>query len=202
MNKKIKVIAFSGIDGAGKSTQINYLKDFLIARNESVFISKAIFTPFHEYKSVIQSEELLCLATAFEFVRNSLNVQEIYGDFDYIISDRHKICYLALALAFDVVNIESLKKIYSIIPHPDLLIYLDVSVDEALKRIKKRNMALSNRESYEMLVKFKTAYEVLLEEHYYKELVVIDAMQSADEVIGQIEEKVIKKIMVANNQKI
>ena len=46
MQKRAKIIAFSGIDGSGKTTQLKLVKEELL--NKNVYISKLDYTPLND----------------------------------------------------------------------------------------------------------------------------------------------------------
>lgn len=187
-------IAFCGIDGCGKSTQIKQLKKYIAESGKSVYVSKVKFTPYHIYKDRLNSEELLSLGTAFEFLKYNMDNSETFEQYDYILNDRHKLCYLALAKAYGCNNLSELAKIYSLIEHPDLTVYFENSVDTSMQRIIARGLPLANRERVEMLENFKEAYEFFIEMGYYNDLVVIDANRSMEEVTEQMKQKVYTKL--------
>lgn len=188
-------IAFCGIDGCGKSTQIKKLNEFLINNNKTAKIHKVQFTPYHLYKSQIKKEEILSLGTAFDFLSDYMKSIENERKYDFLLYDRHKICYLAMAKAYNCENLNDISKIYSLIEHPDLMVYFDNPVEISLQRISSRNKEISNRETYDILKKFKEAYEFLINLGYYKSIVTINSNQSIQDVTNEMKEKVYKKIL-------
>jgi len=59
-------------------------------------------------------------------------------------------------------NISTLFKIYSFLPKPNLLIYLDIPIEKAMKRIEIRNKKRSYYENPENLEKIQKKYEYFL----------------------------------------
>ena len=187
-------IAFCGIDGCGKSTQIEKLKNRLVDDGDKVKILKYQFTPYHLYKEKLVKEELLSLGTAYDFIRVNMEAEKNIDNLDFVLYDRHKICYLALAKAYECENINDIVKLYSLIEQPDLTVYFENSVNTSMQRILSRNKPLSNREELEFLKKFKNAYEFFFDLGYYKDLVIIDANKSIEKVEEHVIEKVYKKV--------
>ena len=123
-----------------------------------------------------------------------METEKNIGDLDFVLYDRHKLCYLALAKAFECNNLDDIVKLYTLIEQPDLTVYFENSVYTSMQRILSRNIPLSNREELEFLKKFKDAYEFFIDLGYYRELVVIEANQSIENVEKQMIEKIYKKI--------
>ncbi len=159
-------IAFCGIDGSGKSTAINSLFKELCSMNISSFIVKCPFESkkllrmsgidLHDSSNVVNIKRV---AMAFEYVlfHNSLCL----GDYSVVLYDRHTICY-ELLNECDSIPLEYsliLKKIYGLVPTPDIYIYCDISPNIAVDRIKDRGDYNDKEDNIAILKRLKVMYD-------------------------------------------
>ena len=89
----------------------------------------------------------------------------------------------------------SIRTINASFPNPDILIFVDTSVDECLKRIDKRGeeKELFEKETY--LTKVREKYlELLSTLPQSVSLIKIDGMKSIDQISNEITEKVVALI--------
>lgn len=163
----MKIISVSGLDGSGKSTQINMLKNYLETRNKSVFYFHAVeFSIANKLlrknkkarksaeqpleKSVTQAGwlaiQLRKIALLFDLIRfNKLRGQLLRSGCDYILSDRY--------FYDSIININYLsrqnKDLYleKFIPNPDLAIYLQADPEIILRRKRKPDQGLEYLEA-------------------------------------------------------
>lgn len=189
----INNISFCGIDGSGKTTQMIIFKDYLKSKGIDSEIVKPDFYPYEQYKEEFKSEEILCLGTAFDFLRYNGKLSRLTNK-KVRLYDRHKICYLAMAYAFKVNNLEQLGKIYSVIKSPDIIVYFDTDVSVSMKRILSRGKTISNRENQQILSRFKEGYEYFLCKERHSAIITINSNKSIEEIQTEIIEKVYSKI--------
>ncbi len=144
-----KLITFCGLDGCGKTTQINKLTAYLEEKGYSVFLTKQptdfvrkseIFrtymdTPRHtdfDYRAL----SLLC---ASDRVQHSNRViSEKLKEGKIVISDRYFYSCLANLIARGFEHDTWIYEIAKSIPNPDIAFFLDVDVDTAIKRVRSR----------------------------------------------------------------
>lgn len=140
------LIAFCGLDGSGKTTQLQKLHKWLESIGESTLITKQ---PGNEYRNNLRVRKYLdtgnfsnmkalaLLAAADR--QNHISEVIIPGlQTGHVLTDR----YLYSSFAFFKtrgLDIEFIKQINPDVPTPDLTIFLDISPDNALKRIFKRD---------------------------------------------------------------
>ncbi len=140
-----RLIVFEGLDGVGKTTQIELLADKLRERglpvvittwNSSRLISKAIK---RAKKAKLLTPYLYSTLHAADFMYRLENViLPAIRDGAIVIADRYAYTALARDLARNVDRrwVESL---YALAPKPDLAFYCSASVEETLLRIIDRN---------------------------------------------------------------
>ena len=142
MTKKGILIAFEGPDGAGKSEQIELLRDFLDDHDVEYSTTKWNSSPFigpamKKLKKQRQFTPLTySLAHATDFAdRYQRTIEPNLKIGRVVIADR----YIYTAFARDVArgnNISWVKGLYSYATAPDVTFYLRVTIDEALARVK------------------------------------------------------------------
>ena len=139
----MKIISFEGIEGAGKTTQINLLKDYLDSNNITyTLLREPGSTPGGEMiRKVLLSNEitlssmtelLLMFSARAEMVNNLIK----NSDSKFIVLDR----YFHASLAYQGYGRGiSLDKIYNLIkvtecPEPNLTIVLDIEPSKGFER--------------------------------------------------------------------
>lgn len=182
--------AIEGIDGSGKSTLLKGLqKEFKDAKfvrepGSSDFaeeIRKTIFKHFDNLKPMtIQLGMLTARSDLKQYVENE----------EFVISDR---CFLSacyceeLKTKKDISDWIKLTKKYSTIP--DLVIYLDITANECIKRLSNRKdkegYDTLDRETIEARIK---AYENWIDvaKGFYIRFVKINANKSIEEVTNEV----------------
>ena len=189
-------IVFEGVDGGGKSTQIQMLSDFFAGKDYEVELH---MEPTHETIGQVlwdymnskersfdpETEALLFAADRIEHgkvIKKALEKGKI------VISDRYKHSSFAYqgAAGVDVKWMQSLNKHAMV---PDLVILLDIDPDKSLERVSDREKTVFEKNEY--LKKVRAEYLRYAE---MEELVVVDALQSIEEVHEDILSQVKKLI--------
>lgn len=197
-------IVFEGGDGAGKTTQIEKLAEFLRSKNREVLVTrepggtvmgKSIRDWLLEQTEVEvdpKSEALLFAADRAHhmhtLIRPALAANKI------VIGDRHidsSVAYQGVARNLGIENIKniSLWAVDGILPN--LIIVLDIDVEVGQSRLNRKDRL--DRESKEFHEKVNKAYLELAAMNPEKYLV-IDAQLPIDEIAGQIQNRVEKLI--------
>lgn len=147
------LICLTGIDGCGKGTQKELLRAHFQNAGKAVFMSKAYgdaekecFSAFIEYWT---QESILFLFQALH-VEQRVKAEKALGRGDIVIADRWDESYLAYhsthgILSSDPCLRDQLNKIAFAGIFPDVTFFLDVSVEQARKRLLSRGMDFFDR---------------------------------------------------------
>ncbi len=135
------LIVLEGTDGVGKSTQVNMLKKYTEEKSYGCMssewkTSRLISNVINEAKdkNLLNTTTFSLLYAADYADRLENNIIPALRAGFIVILDR----YIYTAFVRDSVrghDIDWVKKLYDFAPEPDLVFYLDVSVDVLLKRI-------------------------------------------------------------------
>ena len=190
-----RLIVFEGIDGTGKSTQIQLLGNYLRGLGHDILITREptdgtfgqrIRALFSDRQRVSREEELeLFLADRREHVELELAPALAAGRI--ILCDRYFLSTVAYQGANGLDPLRVLK-MNDFAPEPDLALILEVSVATSLCRITKgRNEQLNDFEQADSLRRVKTIFDELDLPYIIR----IDAEQDLDTVhqaiIAQVE---------------
>ena len=139
----MKIISFEGIEGVGKSTQIDLLHDYLLNAGKTVkkFREPGSTIPSEKIRNILldanitltsQTELLLMYASRSELVANEI----LSNQFDFILLDRYfdaSMAYQGYGRNLDKDFINSLKTFINA-PDPDLTILLDIDPEKGFER--------------------------------------------------------------------
>ena len=148
------LIAIEGIDGAGKTTIAKFLRDELEKRSYSVVLLKEPTDGEHgrkikEAEKRFEPEEELKLFLLDRKEDVERNILPALKNGKVVIMDRYYISSMAYqgARGLDMYEIQKVNE--EIAPKPDLVIILDVSPHEGLRRVGRRgNRTIFEEESY------------------------------------------------------
>ncbi len=140
-------IAFEGLDGSGKTTQIALLRDFLRARGHTVFttrepggtpIGERIRAVLHDLRHAEmhpRAELLLYAASRAQLVAQEIRPRLARGEI--VLSDRFADSTLAYQGYGRGLPLDALRTILEFATgglRPDLVVYLEVAPEEGLQR--------------------------------------------------------------------
>lgn len=143
-------ISFEGIDGCGKTTQLNLLSDYLISIGYEIIklrepggteISEKIREILLNSKEDIHSiTELLLFESARSHLVNTI-IKPAISENKIVISDRFydsTTAYQGYGRGLDVETVERFNSIASLGIEPDITFYLDVDLATAKERSTRR----------------------------------------------------------------
>ncbi len=193
---KIKFIVFEGIDGAGKTTQANMLRDYFTSLGEQAVLSpepssgpvgnlirstlknRVIFN--RDSQKFNEQMAYLFAADRYDHLYNEIDgVFKLIADGFYVLITR----YYFSSLAYNGHKpgvFELVKQLNQRFPNPDLVIYIDIPIEVSDKRLRKRSL----KEVYEtesQLLRVRKAYHHIFEQ--YEDLLLTVDGRSEKEVI-------------------
>ena len=211
---KGKFIVIEGIDGCGKTTQIDELSKWLpnsgLLKNGSKLITTRepggsllgqklrglILDNDKNNKPSSLAELLLYSADRAEHV--SKIISPALNNNDWVISDRFSDSTLAYQGYGRNINLEIIKNIESIVcqgEYPDLTFFLDISPEESILRRKNEIPDRIESEGIRFLEKVNEGFKQIANEKKWK---VISASENIKTISNQIKETVLKNF--SNNK--
>ena len=188
-----KIIVFEGIDGAGKTTISKLVYDFLKEKNYNVILTQEPFTK--EIKELIKNsgwKDPVLLTLLFSADR-AYHIKWLMDQKpEIVIMDRY---YYSTIAYQSVLGVEEdwIITVNSKFPKPDITFLLDLSEEEALKRLKKDDQ-FNFEEKISSLKLVRSKYLELARKYNF---IVIDATDK----IENITKKVISVICSSMNLK-
>ena len=198
-------ITLEGSEGAGKSTLIGHLKKYFLKRNiDFIFTKEPGGTDEGiEFRKILLdnnieldplSETFLLLADRIEHVRKIIiPALELNKN---VLSDRYLDSTYAYQGAGRKINKDKLDKLIKPLkfPEPDLTIYLDLPVEEGLKRAKGRDsLDRFEKEEIDFFKRIRDSYLKLAEENPSR-IFTIDSANDENEVFESAKDCIEKKL--------
>ena len=206
---KGKFIVIEGIDGCGKTTQIDELSKWLpksgLMQKKSKLIKtrepggsllgkklRGLILDNNENNKPSSLAELL-LYSADRAEHVSKIISPALNNNDWVISDRFSDSTLAYQGYGRNINLEIIKNIESIVcqgEYPDLTFFLEISPEESILRRKNQIPDRIESEGIRFLEKVNEGFKLIAKEKKWK---VISASQNIKTISNQIKETVISK---------
>lgn len=193
------LVAFCGLDGSGKTTQLNLLADWLESNHEHVFKTRQPGDFYRQNDKVraylddgiVTNMHGIALLAAADRQFHVSEVIEPNLQHGHVLCDR----YLYSSIAFFKARGESVDYIKAInkdVPEPDLTVFIDISPEEALRRIALRDAGqktLFEEQDTSVFVKVRDAFL----ENIPSNTLIIDGTQSKtaihNEIISEFEKR-------------
>ncbi|ADH59927.1 thymidylate kinase [Thermoanaerobacter mathranii subsp. mathranii str. A3] len=203
---KGKFISFEGIDGCGKTTQIKFLKEYLLKKGYNILVlrepggtnvgEKVRDILLDKYNFISPVTEMLLYASS----RAQLVEEKILPaikEGKIVLLDRFvdsSYVYQGYARGLGIEKVKIVNEIATMGILPDVTIYIDITPEEAMKRRGKREADRLERESWDFHKKVREGYIKLVKE-YPKRFVFIDGMQEIVKVHQDIIDAVKKYLL-------
>jgi len=195
-----KFIVVEGLDGSGKSAQIDLVIDFLKKQGKEVIVTKEPTVDSEAGRKVKQAlrkeifvEPLelqkLYVQDRKEYLENKVIPALKQGKF--IVSSRYAFSTFAYGYS-DGLNVDQLIDLNKEFLLPDLTIVVDVNPESCIKRIEGRGEPKELFEQLEKLTKVNEIYKKLPE--MFKNVFVVNGEKPITEVFKEIK-KVVNKIL-------
>ena len=206
---KGKFIVLEGIDGCGKTTQINELskwlpKSGLIDKNATLIktrepggsilgreIRDMILNTNKSNSPSILTELLLYSADRAEHI--SKIILPALQNGDWIISDRFSGSTLAYQGYGREISIDIIKKLENIVCHnikPDLTFFLEISPEESIRRRRNKVADRIESEGFEFLEKVNHGFKLIALENNWE---IIKASEDLTSIAHQIQKSLTNK---------
>jgi dTMP kinase len=193
-----KFITFEGIDGAGKSTHIGFVTEFLAARGKAVVSSREPGgTPLGEklrdlllhQKMHLETEALLMFASRREHIAQVIEPGIARGD--WVLSDRFtdaSFAYQSGGRGMDRGKMEALEQWVHPQLQPDLTLLFDVPLEVARQRLDAtRTLDKFEQEQSDFFSRCRNEY-LRRAAQFPERIAVIDSTRSIDETREHITE--------------
>ena len=195
MKERGKFIVFEGIDGAGKTTQINLLANYLREQGRSVYCTAE---PTETVSGGLLRDALsgatrrtICeMAAMFVFDRINHNVNPVNGiqkmladGFD-VICDRYYYSSLAYqGSGTDPEWVSNMNLNCPEIMRPDVCIFLDLTPEQSMARINRNRATQEIYENVEKLTQVRNQFYRVFEDLKGRDNIqIVDAYRSVEEI--------------------
>jgi len=190
-------VAFCGIDGSGKTTQVKAAHEYL-ATGATVLLTKQ---PTDLYRNDPDVRSLLDLRSGGELLTAELALLSAFDRARHIrttvlpaltgnncvVSDRYVYSTYSYFMARGITDLAWLKDINRLAPEPDLTIYIDVPPELAAERIIARDGSSRKREELD-ITRMTTVRRYFVEQPWghSERFKTIDGTASVDDVTDQV----------------
>ncbi len=199
----MKFFVFEGLDGAGKSTLIQKVQTYLQQqKRETCFIRDPGGTDLGEkirhlildphWSPAARTEVLLYQASRAQLVHEK--IRPALSKDIWVLSDRFyssTVAFQCFARGLERQDIQWLNNYACAGLVPDLVIYIDISVDESEKRVQKR--VLSNGENKDRMEQENRTFHEKVRQGYLAQAqenpqswLVLDGQKNPDELFSQV----------------
>jgi len=199
-----KFIVFEGIDGCGKSTQLKLISSYLFESDKSnhIFLTREP-TAISKYGDQVRrllkessdikkdQKKFTSLYIKDRKFHVKKHILPMLNQGVIVLCDRYKYSTFAYQLA-QGADLNYLLKQHENLIKPDLVIILDISAEEAMKRISKNTASREVFEKKQFLEKVRENYLKMPDIFKDENIVIINGKGEKEEVFKKIKEKVDK----------
>ncbi len=196
---KGRFIVFEGIDGSGKTTQVQLLADFLRSRGiETVVTAEPTDLPTgKELRAALSGKKKKSeceMAALFVLDRIAHNndkengIRALVEKGVYVICDRYYYSTLAYqGMSTDYAWVKEMNLSCPDIMKPDLCIYLDLLPSQSLERIRKGRESVEIYETEEILARVRNTFMTVIDDLKETEnIAVVDAYRPINSIAEDI----------------
>ena len=199
MKERGRFIVFEGIDGAGKTTQINLLAKYLSEQGRAVYCTAeptetVIGGHLRDALSGVTRRTICEMAAMFVFDRINHNVNPVNGiqkmladGFD-VICDRYYYSSLAYqGSGTDPEWVSNMNLNCPEIMRPDVCIFLDLTPEQSMARINRGRATQEIYENEEKLTQVRNQFYRVFEQLRERDNIqIVDAYRSVEEIHADI----------------
>jgi dTMP kinase len=192
-----KFITIEGPDGAGKTTQVKKIYEYLTSRGRKVLVTRepggtalgeklreVLLSPAGE-SPVPEAEALIYAASRAQLIKNVISPALLRGT--YVLCDRFvdsSLAYQGWARGLGIEEILGINRWFIGELWPDLTILLDIDPEVSLKRLERARDRLE-KETLEFHKRVREGF-LKVREIFPERIVAVDASRSPDEVFDRI----------------
>jgi thymidylate kinase len=199
------LIAVCGVDGSGKNTYIERIAKIFLHKNvkcidpmqcgEAVNLLKSMAKQQGKSIREMYTSTMISNCFALDLLKGINDCYNHCKD-QIIISHRYTLC----SKVYSKINgsdMQEMQAICDLLPVPDLLIYLSVSVETAQLRIEHRNKQATGKENRETIEKALTLYDLYIKTEPAKKILRLNnniPIDRIDENIKLIQQNINKEV--------
>ena len=216
-NQRGKFIAFEGLDGCGKSTQLDNLRrristlckpaatrKVFTTREPSDSVPGLICRGISKGKIMVQqqTEALLYAADRYEHIQTEILPQLAAGN--HVLCDRFYLSNFAYQTeSIDMATILEYNRASLDLLIPDVIIFIDVSAEECERR---RSIERATEEKYENVERAKEIRKRYMDaieflKDYNKEVLIIDGMGDSEQIFEDLWIELSQKLFTKQDYK-
>ena len=199
MKERGKFIVFEGIDGAGKTTQINLLANYLREQGRAVYCTAEPTETvsgglLRDALSGVSRRTVCEMAAMFVFDRINHNVNPVNGiqkmladGFD-VICDRYYYSSLAYqGSGTDPEWVSNMNLNCPEIMRPDVCVFLDLTPEQSMARINRNRATQEIYENEEKLTQVRNQFYCVFEQLRERDNIqIVNAYRSVEEIHADI----------------
>lgn len=199
----MKLIAFVGMDGVGKTCILNSIYSILVERGKKVAkikpesgdteIAKVLRMIRNAYsqKDKQQQRELnqkIAEALALDLLKTSEKIKEAYSSFDYVLVDRWTMCQEVYDKTWFVWN-DFINECLALCYKPDIVFLISAEMDIVQRRLSSRPV-VKETENIFSLKRVNRLYHNLAKENGWE---VIENNKTLDDAVSKVYQKLLEE---------
>lgn len=196
----MKLIAFVGMDGVGKTGILNSIYSILVERGKKVAkikpeteIAKVLrmIRDAYSQKDKQQQRELnqkIAEALALDLLKTSEKIKEAYSSFDYVLVDRWTMCQEVYDKTWFVWN-DFINECLALCYKPDIVFLISAEMDIVQRRLSSRPV-VKETENIFSLKRVNRLYHNLAKENGWE---VIENNKTLDDAVSKVYQKLLEE---------